>query len=65
MGEERLEEVSNELGIEMATEPNYSIEGSRDEKFSNILKAKVIDIRRGSLINLELSKNFTIKASNS
>ena len=32
MEEERLEEVSNELGIEMAKELNYYIEGSRDER---------------------------------
>lgn len=39
-----LEEVSNELGIEMATEPNFYIESSRDKRFSNILADKNVNI---------------------
>ena len=44
MREIELEEVSNELGIEMATEPNVYIESSRDERFSNILADKNVNI---------------------
>lgn len=44
MEEDKLEEVSNELGIEMTTEPNVYIESSRDERFSNILADKNVNI---------------------
>ncbi|MFA5577759.1 MAG: hypothetical protein WCZ27_09345 [Tissierellaceae bacterium] len=44
MEEIELEEVSNELGIEMTTEPNVYIESSRDERFSNILADKNVNI---------------------
>ena len=44
MVEDKLEEVSNELGIEMTTEPNCYIESSRDERFSNIMADKNINI---------------------
>lgn len=42
--EDKLEEVCNELGIEMTTKPNSYIESSRDERFSNILADKNINI---------------------
>lgn len=44
MEEDKLEEVCNELGIETTTEPNCYIEGSRDERFSNILADKNVNI---------------------
>lgn len=44
MEEDKLEEVSNELGIETTTEPNCYIEGCRDERFSNILTDKNVNI---------------------
>lgn len=44
MEEDKLEEVSNELGIEITTEPNAYIESSRDERFSNILADKNVNI---------------------
>lgn len=44
MEEDRLEEVSNELGIGMTTEPNIYIEGSMDERFSNISAEKDVNI---------------------
>lgn len=44
MEEEELEEVCNGLGIEMTTAPNCYIESSRDERFSNILADKNINI---------------------
>lgn len=44
MEEAELEEVSNELGIEMTIEPNCYIESSRDERFSNILDDKNVNI---------------------
>ena len=44
MEEEELEQVCNELGIEMTTEPNCYIESSRDERFSNIMDDKNINI---------------------
>ncbi len=44
MEEDKLEKVCNELGIEMTTEPNCYIEGRRDERFSNILTNKNINI---------------------
>jgi len=43
-GRDKLEEVCNELGIEMTTEPNSYIESSRDERFSNILADKNVNI---------------------
>ena len=36
MEEEELEEVSNELGIEMTTEPNCYIESSRNERTTDV-----------------------------
>lgn len=44
MEEDKLEEVSNELGIEMTTEPNCYIEGSMDKRFSNVLADKNVNI---------------------
>lgn len=44
MEEEELEQVCNELGIEITTEPNCYIESSRDERFSNIMDDKNINI---------------------
>lgn len=44
MEEEELEEVSNELGIKMTIDPNCYMEGSRDERFSNILADKNVNI---------------------
>lgn len=44
MEEYKLEEVFKELGIEMTTEPNTYIENSRDERFSNILDNKNVNI---------------------
>lgn len=44
MGEDKLEEVYNELVIETTTEPNCYIEGSMDERFSNILVDKNANI---------------------
>ena len=44
MEEEKLDEVCNELGIEMTTEPNCYIESSRDERFSNIMADKNVNI---------------------
>lgn len=44
MEEEELEEVCNELGIEMTTKPNCYIESSRDERFSNIMANKNVNI---------------------
>ena len=44
MEEDKLEVVFNELGIEMTTEPNLYIESSRDERFSNILADKNVNI---------------------
>lgn len=44
MEEDKLEEVSNELGIEMTTEPNIYIEGSMDKRFSNVLADKNVNI---------------------
>ena len=44
MEEDKLEEVCNELGIEMATEPNCYIEDSMDKRFSNVLADKNINI---------------------
>ncbi|WP_313233212.1 recombinase zinc beta ribbon domain-containing protein [Tissierella praeacuta] len=44
MEEDKLEEVCNELGIEMTTEPNSYIESSMDERFLNILTDKNVNI---------------------
>lgn len=44
MEEDKLEEVCNELGIEMTTEPNCYIESSMDKRFLNILVDKNINI---------------------
>lgn len=44
MEEDKLQEVCNELGIEMSTRSNCYIEGSRDERFSNILADKNVNI---------------------
>ena len=44
MEEDKLEEVCNELGIEMTTEPIFYIEDSRDERFSNMLDDKDVNI---------------------
>ena len=44
MEEDKLEEVSDELGIELTTEPNCYIKSSRDERFSNIMDNKNINI---------------------
>lgn len=44
MEEDKLKEVGNELGIEITTEPNSYIESSRDERFSNILADKNVNI---------------------
>lgn len=44
MEEEELEEVCNELGIKVTTEPNCYIESSRDERFSNIMDGKNVNI---------------------
>lgn len=44
MEEDKLEEVSNELGIEMTTEPNCYIEGSMDKRFSNVLADENVNI---------------------
>ncbi|WP_249324024.1 antirestriction protein ArdA [Wansuia hejianensis] len=44
MEEEELEQVCNELGIEITTEPNCYIESSRDKRFSNIMDDKNINI---------------------
>ena len=44
MEEDKLDEVSNELGIEITTELNSYIESSRDERFSNILTDKNVNI---------------------
>lgn len=41
---DKLEEVSNELGIEMTTEANCYIEDSMDKRFSNTLADKNINI---------------------
>ena len=42
--EDKLEEVSNELGIEMTRNPNVYIEASRDERFSRILGDRDVNI---------------------
>lgn len=42
--EDKLEEVSNELGIEMTTEPNVYIKGSMDKRFSRILGDRDVNI---------------------
>lgn len=44
MEEDKLDEVSNELGIEITTELNSYIESSRDERFSNILLDRNVNI---------------------
>jgi len=44
MEEEELQEICNDLGIEMTTEPNCYIESSRDERFSNIMANKNANI---------------------
>lgn len=44
MEETELQEVCEELGIEMTTEANCYIESSRDERFSNILADKNVNI---------------------
>ena len=44
MEEDKLEEVSNELGIKMTIDPNCYIESSRDKRFSNILTDKNVNI---------------------
>src|SRR5690625_1071450 len=44
MEEDRLDEISNELGIGMTTDPNVYIGGSMDERFSNILAEKDVNI---------------------
>ena len=44
MEEDKLEEVSNELGREMTTELNCYIEYSSDKRFSNILVDKNVNI---------------------
>ena len=44
MEEDKLEEVSNELGIEVTTEQNCYIESSRDERFSNVLADENVNI---------------------
>ena len=44
MEEDKLEEVCNELEIEMTTEPNCYIESTRDERFSNIMADKNVNI---------------------
>ncbi|MGI6702730.1 MAG: hypothetical protein ACOX42_01640 [Clostridia bacterium] len=44
MEEDKLEEVCNELGVEMATEPNCYIESSIDKRFSNMLTDKNVNI---------------------
>ena len=36
--------MCNELGIEIITEPNFYIESSKDERFSNILTDKNVNI---------------------
>jgi len=44
MEEVELQEVCNDLGIEMTTEPNCYVESSRDERFLNILANKNANI---------------------
>lgn len=44
MEEDKLEEMCNELVIEMTTEPNSYIESSMDERFSNMLDDKDVNI---------------------
>ena len=44
MEEDKLEEVCNELGVKMATEPNCYIESSIDKRFSNMLTDKNVNI---------------------
>lgn len=44
MEEKELEEVCNELGIEMTTEPNCYIEDARDERFLNTLADDNVNI---------------------
>ena len=44
MEEEGLYEACNELGIEMTTKPNCYIESSRDERFSNVLANKNVNV---------------------
>ena len=44
MEEDKLQEICNELGIEMSTGLNCYIESSRDERFSNILADKNVNI---------------------
>lgn len=44
MEEVELQEVCNDLGIEMTTEPNCYVENSRDERFLNILADKNANI---------------------
>ncbi len=44
MEEDKLEEISNELGIEMTTEPNAYIDGSMDERFSKIFGYRDVNI---------------------
>ena len=44
MEEVELQDVCNELGIEMTTEPNCYIESSMDKRFSNILTDKNVNI---------------------
>lgn len=53
MEEDELEKVSNELGIEMTTGPNVYIEGSSDERLSNILADKNVNV--DELINLSFN----------
>lgn len=44
MEEDKLQEVCNELGIETTTGQNCHVESSRDERFSNILADKNVNI---------------------
>ncbi|OLS03560.1 antirestriction protein ArdA [Tissierella creatinophila] len=44
MEEDKLQEVCNELGIEISTGANCYVEGSRDERFSNIMADKNVNI---------------------
>ncbi len=67
MEEDKLEEVSNELGIEMTREPNVYIEGSMDERFSRILADRDVNIdelnylmkRLDSLDSREMEKIYS------
>ena len=44
MGEDKLQDICNQLGIEMSIEPNCYIESSMDERFLNILEDKNVNI---------------------